>query len=120
MERIIDYIWVFIVGGLLCAIAQIIIDKTKITPARILVLYVCVGVVLTGIGIYQPLVELAGRGATIPLVGFGYALANGVKEAVDQNGLIGVITGGLTATAGGITAAISCAFIASLFFKGKA
>ena len=113
------YLWVFIVGGLLCVIAQILIDKTKMTPARILVMYVVGGVVLTGLGIYKPLVEFAGRGATVPLTGFGYALAEGVKEAVDKSGLIGVITGGLAGTAGGITAALVMAYLMALIFKGK-
>ena len=113
------YLWVFIIGGLLCVIAQILIDKTKMTPARILVMYVVGGVVLTGIGVYEPLVKFAYRGATVPLTGFGYALAEGVKEAVDKFGLIGVITGGLTGTAGGITSALIMAFLTALFFKGK-
>lgn len=100
-------------------IAQILIDKTKMTPARILVLYVVSGVILTGIGVYEPLVEFAGSGATVPLTGFGYALAKGVKEAVDKSGLIGIVTGGLIGTAGGITAAMVMAFLTSLIFKSK-
>ena len=100
-------------------IAQILIDKTKMTPARILVTYVISGVVLTAVGVYEPLVKFAGRGATVPLTGFGYSLANGVKEAVDKFGLFGVLIGGLTGTAGGITAALVMAFAMSLIFKGK-
>ena len=114
-----DYIWAFAVGGALCAVAQILIDKTKLTPARILVTYVVAGVILTGIGVYEPLTKLAGAGATVPLTGFGYSLAKGVEKAIDERGLIGALTGGLTATAGGITAAMVCAYLASLFFRGK-
>ena len=119
MDKILDYIWAFTVGGGLCIIAQILIDKTKLTPARILVLYVVAGVILTGIGVYQPIVDFAGCGATVPLTGFGYSLAKGVEKALDERGLIGAITGGLTATAGGITAAMVCAWLASVFFRGK-
>lgn len=100
-------------------IAQILIDKTKLTPAKILVMYVCAGVVLTSIGLYQPLVDFAGCGATVPLTGFGYSIANGVREAIDQNGILGIFTGGLEATSGGITAAICLAFLASLVFSSK-
>ncbi len=113
------YLWAFIVGGILCVIAQILIDKTKLTPARILVSYVVSGVILTALGVYEPLVKLAGAGATVPLTGFGYSLANGVTEAVDKNGAFGIITGGLTATAGGISAAMLFSLLASLIFKGK-
>lgn len=119
MDKVLEYIWAFVVGGALCVVAQILIDKTKLTPARILVVYVVAGVVLTGIGIYEPLVEFAGAGATVPLTGFGFSLAKGVEKALDERGLIGAITGGLTATAGGITAAMVCAWVASLFFRGK-
>lgn len=114
-----EYIKAFIVGGLLCVIAQILIDKTKLNPARILVCYVVAGVILTGIGIYEPLVKWAGRGATTPLTGFGYSLAKGVQKAVAEQGLFGALTGGLTGTAGGITSALLFAYIASLIFKGK-
>lgn len=114
-----EYVKAFCVGGILCIIAQILIDKTKLNPARILVSYVVVGVILTAIGIYSPLVEFAGCGATTPLTGFGYALANGVKVAIDKQGAIGILTGGLTGTASGITAALTFAYIFSLFFKGK-
>lgn len=114
-----EYIKAFIVGGLFCLIGQILIDKTKLTPARILVSYVVVGVLLGGIGIYKPLVDFAGAGATVPLTGFGYNLSKGVKEAVNSDGFIGVLTGGLKATAGGITAAITAGLLASLIFKAK-
>lgn len=114
-----DYVKAFLVGGVLCLIGQILIDKTKLTPARILVSYVVCGVLLTAIGIYKPLVDFAGAGATVPLTGFGYCLANGVKEAVDSDGFLGVLTGGLKSTAGGITAAIVSGLIVSLIFKAK-
>lgn len=113
------WIMAFIVGGLLCVIAQILIDKTKLTPARILVTYVVSGVVLTAIGIYQPLIDLAGAGASVPLTGFGYSLAKGVEKAVDEQGLIGALVGGLTATAAGITTALMCAVGAALLAKSK-
>ena len=114
-----DYIKAFIVGGLLCLIGQILIDKTKLTPARILVSYVVVGVFLGAIGFYEKLVEFAGAGASVPLTGFGYNLAKGVKDAVDQDGFIGILTGGLKASAGGITAAITVGLLVSLLFKAK-
>ena len=104
-------------GGILCLIGQILIDYTKLTPARILVTYVVSGVVLTALGIYQPIVKLGGAGATVPLTGFGYSLAAGVKEAVDEYGLIGALSGGLTATAAGIAAAIVFGYIMALIFK---
>ncbi|MBQ8145761.1 MAG: stage V sporulation protein AE [Clostridia bacterium] len=113
------YLFAFIIGGALCTVAQILIDKTKLTPARILVIYVCAGVFLTAINIYEPLVELAGAGATVPLTGFGRLIANGVKKAVDEKGLLGALTGGLSATAGGIAASIVFGFIASLIFSSK-
>ena len=109
----------FIAGGILCLIGQILIDKTKLTPARILVSYVVVGVILGAVGLYQPFAEFAGAGATVPLTGFGYTLAKGVKEAVDDSGLIGVFTGGLKSTAGGITAAVLMGLLVSLIFKAK-
>lgn len=112
-------LYAFLVGGFLCAVAQILIDRTKLTPARILVSYVVSGVILTAVGIYAPLVELAGNGATTPLTGFGYSLAKGVEKAVDERGLIGAMTGGITGTAGGITAAMFFGLIASLIFRGK-
>ena len=114
-----DYLKAFLIGGLLCLIGQILIDKTKLTPARILVCYVVIGVFLGAIGVYKPLVEFADAGATVPLTGFGYNLAKGVKEAVDKDGFLGILTGGLKASAGGITAAITCGLIASLIFKAK-
>lgn len=114
-----DYLKAFIVGGLLCVVGQILIDKTKLTPARILVSYVVAGVLLGGIGIYQYLVDFAGAGATIPLTGFGYTLAKGVREAVESNGFLGIFTGGLKATAGGITAAITAGLLVGLIFKAK-
>ena len=114
-----DYIKAFIVGGLLCLIGQILIDKTKLTPARILVSYVVIGVLLGAVGVYKPLAEFAGAGATVPLTGFGYTLSKGVKEAVQQDGFIGIFTGGLKSTAGGITAAIVAGLAVSLIFKAK-
>ncbi len=114
-----EYIWAFLIGGLLCLIGQILIDKTKLTPARILVSYVVAGVILGAIGIYEPLVEFAGAGATVPLTGFGYTLAKGVKEAITKSGPIGILTGGLNSTAGGITAAIVAGLLVSLLFKAK-
>lgn len=114
-----DYLKAFLIGGALCAIGQILIDRTKLTPARILIGYVVIGVLLGAVGVYKPLAEFAGAGASVPLTGFGYTLSKGVKEAVDQNGLIGVFTGGLKAAAGGITAAITAGLLASLIFKAK-
>lgn len=114
-----DYLKAFLVGGILCMIGQILIDKTKLTPARILVSYVVIGVFLGAIGVYKPLVEFAGAGATVPLTGFGYNIAKGVKEAVQEDGFLGILTGGLKATAGGITAAIMAGLIASFLFKAK-
>lgn len=114
-----DYIKAFIVGGLLCVIGQLIIDKTKLTPARILVSYVVIGVLISALGLYQHLVDFAGAGATIPLTGFGHNIAKGVREAVDKDGFLGIFTGGLKATAGGITAAIMAGLIASFIFKAK-
>lgn len=114
-----DLIKAFIIGGVLCVIGQILIDKTKLTPARILVSYVVIGVLLGAIGVYEPLVSFAGAGATIPLTGFGYNLAKGVKEAVQQDGFLGVFTGGLKSAAGGITAAILFGLLAGLIFKAK-
>ena len=114
-----DYLKAFLVGGLLCLIGQILIDKTKLTPARILVGYVVAGVVLGAVGVYKPLVEFAGAGASVPLTGFGYNLAKGVKEAGTENGFLGIFTGGLKATAGGITVAVTAGLLASLIFKPK-
>ena len=100
-------------------IGQVLIDKTKLTPARILVSYVVIGVLLTGVGLYKPLVEFAGAGATVPLTGFGYSLANGVKEAIQTEGFLGIFTGGLKATAGGITVAVVMGLLVSVIFKAK-
>ena len=114
-----DYIKAFLVGGLFCLAGQILMDKTKLTPARILVSFVVIGVFLGAIGIYKPLAEFAGAGATVPLTGFGYTLAKGVKDAVNEQGFLGIFTGGLKATAGGIATAIFAGLIASLIFKAK-
>ena len=114
-----DYVKAFLIGGALCLIGQILIDKTKLTPARILVSYVVAGVILGGMGIYRYLADFGGAGATVPLTGFGYNLAKGVKEAVDKNGFLGIFTGGLKASAGGITAAILAGLLCSLIFKAK-
>lgn len=114
-----DYLKAFLVGGLFCLIGQVLIDKTKLTPARILVCYVVMGVFLGAVGIYKPIAEFAGAGATVPLTGFGYNLAKGVKEAVQQDGFLGIFTGGLKACAGGITAAVTAGLLASLIFKAK-
>lgn len=114
-----DYIKAFITGGLLCLIGQILIDKTKLTPARILVSYVIIGVILGAIGIYDRIAEFGGAGATVPLTGFGYNLYKGVREAVDQQGFLGIFTGGLKASAGGIAAAIICGLVAGIVFKDK-
>ena len=110
----------FLTGGVICAIAQVLIDKTALTPARIVVLFVVVGVVLTALGLYQPLVDFGGAGATVPIMGFGYLLANGVKEAVIQDGLLGVLTGGATAAAAGISAAVVFGWLASVTARPKA
>ena len=117
LDAILPFLRAFLVGGLLCIIAQILIDKTKLTPARILVIYVVAGVILEALHLYQPLVDFGGSGATTPLTGFGYTLARGVDQAVAENGLLGALTGGLTATAGGITAAMLFSLIAALIFK---
>lgn len=114
-----DYVKAFLIGGLFCLIGQILIDKTKLTPARILVSYVVIGVLLGAVGVYEPLTEFAGAGATVPLTGFGNILAKGVREAVDEKGFLGILTGGLKAAAGGITAAIVSGLIVSLIFKDK-
>ena len=114
-----DYLKAFLVGGALCLVGQILIDKTKLSPARILVGYVVCGVILGAVGVYEPLVKFAGAGASVPLTGFGYTLAKGVKKAVTEDGLLGVFGGGLKATACGITAAIISGLLASLIFKPK-
>ena len=113
------YVWCFVIGGTICIVGQILIDKTKLTSARILVLFVTLGVILTGLGLYEPIVNLAGSGATVPLTGFGYSLAKGTIKAIDEDGFIGIFTGGIKATAGGVGAAILFGFIAALLSKPK-
>lgn len=114
-----DYLKAFMVGGIICAIGQILIDKTKMTPARILVLFVTSGVVLTAIGIYEPIMKFGGAGASVPITGFGYSLAKGAAKAVKENGILGAFTGGIVGTAGGIAAAIFFGYIIALIFKPK-
>ena len=118
MTLILSLLKAFLVGGLICFLAQFLIDKTALTPARILVLYVSLGVVLSAVGLYQPLVSFAGCGATTPLIGFGHSLAQGVKKAVDERGLIGAFTGGLTGTSGGIATAVFFSYLFALIFRG--
>ncbi len=113
------YLFAFLIGGAICTVAQILIDRTKLTPARILVVYVVAGVALGGLGLYAPLVKLAGAGATVPLTGFGCLISKGVKQAVEEQGLLGALTGGLSAAAGGIAAALVFGYLACLFSKGK-
>ena len=119
MEWIYPYVWAFVIGGALCIPAQILIDKTKITPARILTLYVVLGVALGAVGLYKPLVDFAGAGATTPLTGFGYLIYTGVKEAVQTEGLLGALTGGLRAAAGGIAAALVAGLAVARVWKSK-
>lgn len=119
MDVIIQYGKAFLVGGLLCLIGQLLIDKTKLTPARILTSYVVAGVVLGALGLYEPLLDFAGAGASVPLTGFGNLLAKGVREAVAEKGLIGVFTGGIGAAAGGICAAVFFALVAALMFRPR-
>ena len=119
MELLWTYLKAFLVGGSLCLIGQILIDKTKLTPARILTAYVVTGVILNAVGIYEPFAKWAGAGATVPLLGFGNSLAKGVKKAVAEQGILGIFSGGLTACAGGIAAAVFCGLIVSLFCKPK-
>lgn len=114
-----QYLNAFLCGGVLCAVGQVLLDRTKLTPARILVCYVTAGVLLGGLGLYAPLVEWAGAGATVPLTGFGFTLAKGVQKAVSQHGLLGALTGGISATAGGITGAIFFGFLVALLFRAK-
>ena len=114
-----NFVWAFAVGGGFCVVAQLLIDKTRLTPARILVSYVVVGVILGAVGLYEPLVRFAGAGATTPLTGFGYAISQGVKKAVEEKGLVGALTGGLTAAAGGTAAALCFGFLAALVFRGR-
>lgn len=110
----------FLVGGIICAVGQLFIDYTKLTPARILTLYVIAGVILSGFGLYQPLVDFAGEGASVPLTGFGHLLAKGVREAIQEDGALGILTGGLTAAAGGITTALLAGLVASMIFRRRA
>lgn len=114
-----SYLWAFLIGGGFCVIAQLLIDKTKLTAARILVGYVVTGVILTAVGLYEPLVKFAGGGATVPLTGFGCIIAKGVRKAVEDKGLLGALTGGITASAAGITAALVFSIAAALIFKSK-
>ena len=114
-----DYLYAFLVGGIICAIGQVLIDKTKLTPARILVIFVVAGVILTAIGLYQKLVDFGGAGATIPLTGFGYSLAKGVMKEVDKIGLLGAFTGGFKATAAGLAAAVFFGFLMAIIFSPK-
>ena len=114
-----EYLKAFLCGGVLCLIGQILIDRTKLTPARILVIYVTAGVVLSGLGVYQKLADWGGAGATVPLTGFGHLLAKGVKKAVAEQGVLGALTGGVTVAAGGITAAIFFGFLVALVCKPK-
>ena len=117
MEMLAEYLKAFVVGGLLCVIGQLLIDYTKLTPARILTIFVVAGVLLGALGVYQPLADWAGAGATVPLTGFGNALAKGVRKAVEEKGLLGAFTGGFTAAAGGICAAMFFGFLVALVFK---
>ena len=117
MELFLEYLKAFVVGGAICAVGQVLIDYTKLTPARILVSFVVAGVVLGGLGVYQPLIEFAGAGATVPLTGFGSLLAKGVKAAVQEKGLLGTLTGGFTAASAGIGAAVFFGLLAALIFK---
>ena len=119
MELFLDCLWAFLIGGIFCVIAQILLDKTSLTPARILVGYVIAGVVLGAVGAYEPLAELAGAGATTPLTGFGYLIAKGVRAAVGEKGLLGALTGGLSAASGGIAAAICFGYIAALIARRR-
>ena len=119
-DALLPYLRAFLIGGGLCVIAQILIDKTKMTPARILVLYVVAGVILGGVGLYAGLADFGGAGATVPLTGFGYLIAKGVREAVEEKGLLGALTGPLTAAAGGTAAALVFGYLVALVCKGKA
>lgn len=119
MEMFMEYLRAFVIGGAFCVIGQLLIDFTKLTPARILVGYVVAGVILSAVGLYQPLVDFAGAGATVPLTGFGHLLAKGVREGIGSDGFIGIITGGLTAAAGGIAASVFFGYIVSLIAKPK-
>lgn len=117
MSIFLEYLWAFLIGGVLCAIGQVLIDLTKLTPARILTSYVVAGVVLGALGLYEPIIKLAGGGATVPLTGFGNLLAKGVRQSVDENGLLGAFMGGFTSAAVGVSAAIFFGLLAALIFK---
>ena len=117
METFMEYVWAFVIGGGLCLVGQLLIDLTKLTPARILVIYVIAGVILGGCNLYKPLVDFAGAGATVPLTGFGYTLSEGVRKAVAEDGLLGALTAGFTAGAAGLTSAVVFGLIVALCFK---
>ena len=119
MDMFMEYLKAFVVGGLFCVIGQLLLDFTELTPARILVGYVVAGVILSAVGLYKPLIDFAGAGATVPLTGFGHLLANGVKQAIGSDGMIGIMTGGLTASAGGIAASVFFGYVVSLIAKPK-
>ena len=119
MDIFMEYVWAFVIGGAFCAVGQVLIDLTKLTPARILTTYVVTGVVLGALGWYQPIIDLAGGGATVPLTGFGNLLAKGVREQVDQNGIIGAFMGGFTSAAVGLAAAVFFGLLAALAFKSS-
>ena len=119
MDMFMEYLKAFVVGGLFCVIGQLLLDFTKLTPARILVGYVVAGVILSAVGLYKPLIDFAGAGATVPLTGFGHLLANGVKQASGSDGMIGIMTGGLTASAGGIAASVFFCYVVSLIARPK-
>jgi stage V sporulation protein AE len=114
-----NYLWAFIIGGLICVVGQILLSKTNMTPARILVVFVTAGVILTAIGVYEPLVKLSGGGAQVPLTGFGYALAKGAFKGVDESGLLGALSGGVVGTAAGIASAVLFGYLIALIFKPK-
>ena len=120
MNAFLPYLWAFLVGGAICVLAQVLIDRTSLTPARILVAYVVVGVLLGAVGLYETLADLGGAGATVPLTGFGYLISKGVREAVEEKGLLGALTGPLTAAAGGTAAALVFGYVVALLSKGKA
>lgn len=119
MDWIMDYLWAFLVGGAFCVVAQLLLDKTALTPARILVGYVVAGVLLGAVGLYGPLVEFAGAGATTPLTGFGYLISKGIRRAVDERGLLGVLSGALTAASAGTAAALVFGYLAALITRGR-
>ena len=119
MDWIMDYLWAFLIGGMICTVAQILLDRTKLSPARILVGYVVAGVLLGALGLYDPLIDLAGTGASVPLSGFGNLIARGVRIAIDEHGAMGILSGAFTAAASGIAAALCFGFLAALFSKGR-